>query len=152
MKPQLSELVDAILQRLAERAGRPETESGMRNWLMRQGYKKGDIEAALAMLHSRLAPAVQGQGARHTSFRHLSGYELQKLSQPAREALTRLEAYELIDPYERELILDRLGQFEGEVSMDDLDYLITWILGATRDVESLQTIFDVMDGDEMTLH
>ena len=92
------------------------------------------------------------QSQRPSIIRHLSSYESYKLSAPARSALARLELFNLVEPYEREMIMERLGQFEGEVSMEDLDYLLSWMMSATRDVESQQTIFEVFEGTSYTLH
>ena len=66
--------------------------------------------------------------------------------------MARLELYELIEPYEREMILERVVQTEGTVTMDELEYLLSWILMGTRDVESQQTIFQVFEGGTGTLH
>ena len=84
--------------------------------------------------------------------RTFSIHEEYKLTPEARNALTRLEMYGLIDAFERELILDRLGQFEGEVGLDELDYLLSWVVCGGRDVESQQVIFRMIDGEPNTLH
>ncbi len=153
MKAQLVELVGVILRRIEEQPGIPPSESRMRSWLVRQGYNKRDIDAAIKMVWERIISAKAGPVAQRTpgAVRQLSNYEAQKLSREAREALARLDLYELMDPMEREMLLDRLGQFEDEVGMEDLDYLLSWILCSTRDVESQQTIFNVFEGNR-TLH
>ncbi len=153
MKAQLVELVGVILRRIEEQPGIPPSESRIRSWLVRQGYNKRDIDAAIKMVWGRIISAKAGPVAQRTpgAVRQLSNYEAQKLSREAREALARLDLYELMDPMEREMLLDRLGQFEDEVGMEDLDYLLSWILCSTRDVESQQTIFNVFEGNR-TLH
>lgn len=153
MKAQLVELVGVILRRIEEQPGVPPSESRMRSWLVRQGYNKRDIDTAIKMVWERIISAKAGPVAQRTpgAVRQLSNYEAQKLSREAREALARLDLYELMDPMEREMLLDRLGQFEDEVGMEDLDYLLSWILCSTRDVESQQTIFSVFEGNR-TLH
>ncbi|HPO14656.1 MAG TPA: DUF494 family protein [Candidatus Hydrogenedentes bacterium] len=151
MKAQLVELVGVILRRIEEQPGIPPSESRMRSWLVRQGYNKRDIDAAIKMVWERIISASPVTRRIPGAVRQLSNYEAQKLSREAREALARLDLYELMDPMEREMLLDRLGQFEGEVGMEDLDYLLSWILCSTRDVESQQTIFNVFEGSR-TLH
>jgi uncharacterized protein Smg (DUF494 family) len=149
----LAELVAVILGELDKRPEVPPSESRMRNWLSAQGYAKRDIDKAMDVVRLRIssaapapasseAPAAQRSG----SMRHLHPLEEYKLSPDARAALTRLDAYELMDAQEREMLMDRILQQEGEVSMEDLDYLVGWILCSTRDVESQQTIADVLQG------
>jgi uncharacterized protein Smg (DUF494 family) len=153
MKPQLAELVNVILRRLEERPGAYLSETGMRSWLARQGYNKRDIDTAIKLVWPRIsmmmAPVPERQPG---SVRQLSSYESFKLTAEARDALTRLELFELIEPYEREMLLERLGQFDGELGMDDLDYLLSWVLYSTRDVETQQTICNVFEGSHNALH
>lgn len=116
---------------------------------MSQGYNKRDIEAAMKLVRPHVAAAPQRNPG---SVRHLAFYEDLKLSRDARNALARLDLYELIDPYEREVLLERLLQYEGEVTLEDLDYVLTSVLCGSRDVETQQTIFGVFEGNPDTLH
>ena len=151
MKQALSELINVILQRLEEHPESPPTEHGMRSWLAGQGYTKRDIDAAMRLVGADL-PEDRGEGRRSPgTVRHLSSVEAYKLSREARDALARLELYELIDPYERELILERIAQSEGTVTLEELDYMLSWFLMATRDVETQQTLYQVIEGGG-TLH
>jgi uncharacterized protein Smg (DUF494 family) len=152
MKQHLAELVDVILRQIDNQAGSPPSERGMRTWLVRQGYNKRDIDAAIALVLSRLSVAPAVSERTPGAVRHLSHYEFCKLCPEARDALARLELYDLIDPYERELLLERLGQYEGEVTLDDLDYLLSWVMCTTRDVESQQTVYNVFEGRRDALH
>lgn len=152
MKQSLTKLVDVILQKLQERPDNPISETGIRTWLARQGYAKRDIDAAIKLVEPRFRASLHILEGGPGRLRQLSEYERLKLSHEARNALVRLELYELIDPLEREILLERLDQFEGEVSLADLDYLLSWIVCASRDVEHQQTIYNVLDGDGPTLH
>jgi len=152
MKQVLSELINVILQRLEEHPESPPTEHGMRKWLAGQGYTKRDIDAAMRLVGAEL-PSDRPESRRTTgTVRHLSNVEAYKLSKEARDALARLELYELIDPYEREMVMDRVAQMEGQVTLEDLDYLLSWFLMGTRDVESQQTLYQVFEGSGGTLH
>ena len=152
MKPSLVELVDVILQKLQEHAEKPPTERGLRSWLAHQGYKKGDIDAALKLVKPRIAHAAPPQEARPRMLRQFSAFEDLKLAPEARNALVRLAVYELLDPYELEMMLDRLYTFEGEVGLAELDYLLGWVVLPNRDVEFQQTVYNVLEGKEDTLH
>jgi len=152
MKAAIAELVSVILQHLEEGAGKAPSEQGVRLWLTKKGYNKRDIDAALALVAPRFARPITHAKHSPAAVRHLSSYEACKLSAEARDALVRIELYELIEPHERELLLERLGQFEGEVSMDDLDYLLSWLLYSTRDVESQQTIYSVFEANPTALN
>lgn len=152
MKKSLLELVDVVLQRLQEPRDTLPSETGIRSWLVREGYAKRDIDAALKVVGPRFAatPHVVENGPGR--IRHLMVHESYKLTGRARAALARLELFELISPHEREVILERLDHFEGEIGISELDYLVSWVLGGSRDVEYQQTVYNVLEGERHTLH
>ncbi len=151
MKQSLTKLVDVILQKLAQHPQDGSVEPGIRKWLLREGYAKPDIDAALKMVAPAIG-SVRDRKSGPATLRQLSDYESYRLSPEARNALVRLELYELIDPHEREMLLERLDQFEGLVGLHDLDFLLHWLVCPTRDVEHQQTIFNVLDGRRDTVH
>ena len=151
MKQSLTKLVDVILQKLAEHPDGGSFGPGLRTWLLREGYAKPDIDAALKMVEPAIGSA-RGHRSDPGTIRQLSDYESYRLSPEARDALARLEIYEMIDPHEREMLLERLDQFEGVVGLHDLDFLLHWLVCPTRDVEHQQTIFNVLDGHRGTVH
>ena len=152
MKQSLLKLVDVILRKIDEHPEAPHTEGVIRTWLQRQGYNKRDIEAAMKLVRPRFVASSQVVNYRPGSVRLLSIYEEYKLSPEARDALARLERYGLLDIFEREIILGRLGQFEGELGLDELDYLLSSVVYGTRDVESQQTLYNILEGTGDTLH
>lgn len=152
MKHSLIKLVDVILRKIQEDTDKPISEKGLRNWLLNEGYQKRDIEAAINLLRPRFETLQPVNQQAPLTMRTLSSFEEFKLSTEARDAMVRLEQYGLIDAYEREMILDRLNHFEGEVGVDELDYLVSWVVCGSRDVESQQTIYNVLDGTNQILH
>lgn len=152
MKQLVTKLVDVILKRLEEQPDSVPTENGIRSWLTGQGYKKRDIDAAIKLVAPRFLSVTRENALSRVPVRTLSLLEEYKLLPEARDALVRLDIYGLIDPYEREMILDRLNHFDGLVGLDELDYLLSWVVCGGRDVESQQTIFGVLEGDSNTLH
>ena len=154
MKHSVIEIVDVILRRLEEHPEALPTETGLRSWLSRQGFNKREIDAAMKLVKPGFAVAAhhQAQPQMRNSVRQLSIIEEYKLSPEARNALTRLELYGFLDPYDREMILDYLNHFDGEVGMDELDYLLSWMVCGGRDVAFQQTLFDVFEGKKDTLH
>lgn len=148
MKQSLTKLVDVILEKLAKHPEWRPSDSPIRSWLVREGYKKPDIDAALQLVNR----GVVARGKPTTSVRQLSDHERYRLSPDARAALARLEMFDLIDPTEREMILERLDQFEGEVSLADFEYLINWIIAPVRDAEHQKTIYAVLDNKLDKLH
>ena len=107
--------------------------------------------ALVALLFEKI-PQFPRRGVGPGQVRLLSPYEAYKLTPEARDALARLELYDVIDVSEREYILERLDQFEGTVGLSELDYLVSWIVCGNRDVESQQTIYNVMEGNTETRH
>lgn len=152
MKETVIELVDVILRRMAEHPEVPHTEHGIRSWLTQQGYSKRDIETALRLVGPRFLRTTGAVSSTPASVRPLSESEQFKLTAQARDAFARLEVYGLISPYERELILDRLGHFEGQVGLEELDYLVSWVLSGTRDYESQHTLYNVIEGQRDSFH
>jgi uncharacterized protein Smg (DUF494 family) len=149
MKQQIAELVSVIIQRIESEPETLHSERLLRSWLRGEGYSKQIIEAALRLLRAELRNRPARQPRFPRAARHLSPAEMNKLSPEARSAIARLELYELIDPLEREMLLERLGQIEGEVSAEDLDYLLNWLIGTTRDVETCQTIFSILEDRQL---
>ncbi len=152
MKQSLVKLVDAILKHIEEQPEGAQNESLLRSWLAGQGYNKRDIDAAMKLVRPRFLSPASIEPYRPGPLRVLSPQEEQKLSCEARDALVRLELYGLISMYERELLLDHLNHFEAEIGLDELDYLLSWLVCSTRDVESQQTIYGVLEGQSSTLH
>lgn len=152
MKQSLLKLLDVIIREMNEHPDVQHSETGMRSWLQRQGFNKRDIDAAMKLVRPRFSERPQIENYRPGSMRTLSIYEDFKLAPEARDAIARLERYGLLDAYEREMILDRLGTFEGQVGLDELDYLLSSVVYGGRDVESQQTIYGVLEGPGESLH
>ncbi len=152
MKHSLIELVDAILREIQKNPAEPVSEHRIRVWLAREGYTKRDIEDAIRVVRPRFEDRPRSLVQNPGAVRHFSSYEQVKMTAEARNALVRLELYELLDPYERELLLDRLDHFEGEVGMEELDYLLSWVIGENRDVEYQHTLYNVLENSENMLH
>ena len=152
MKPSITKLVDVILRRIEEYSDGIPTEIGLRSWLVGQGYNKRDIDAAMKLIAPRFTQPSVREESRPWVARSLSLFEEYKLTQEARNALARLEFYGLLDPYEREMIFDRLNHFDGVVGLDELDYLLSWVVFANRDFESQQTMYGIMDGEGGVFH
>lgn len=174
MKNSLVELVNVIVRRIQAHPDAPPSEKVLRSWLTRQGYAKRDIDAAIKLVRPRFSKVLEKgsrrengtdtgfhfaglheslcQPPRCNSVRVLSVHEEYKLTPEAHNALTRLELSGMIDPYEREMIMDYLDHFEGEVGLEEMDYLLSWMVCSGRDVESQQAFFNILEGKGETRH
>jgi uncharacterized protein Smg (DUF494 family) len=154
MKHSVTDIVDVILRRLQEHPEALPSEKGLRSWLSRQGYNKREIDAAIKLVKPGFpsVPHPMTPTQTQSSVRLLSILEEYKLTPEARNALARLELYGLLDPYDREMILDYLNHMDGEVGLDELDYLLSWMVCSGRDVAYQQTLFDVFEGKKDTKH
>lgn len=150
MKPTVNKLVDVILQRLQEHPEARHSENGMRTWLVEQGYTKPEIEAAMNMVRPQfsLRPKTPRRVGR---LRQLGAHERFRLTPEARNALARLELYEMLDPAELEFVLERFDQFDGEIGLPELEFLLSWVLSG-RDYEYQQTVLGVLEGQPDALH
>lgn len=155
MKQSLLKLLDVILDQMEDIPDLAASEGRLRSWLQSEGYNKRDIDQAIRLVGRRLASQNLANDMRRQAragSRVLTPYEDFKLSREARNALVRLETYGLVDPYERELVLDRLSQFEGEIGLDELDFILAHAIYATRDYETQQTLMNVLDGERSVFH
>jgi hypothetical protein len=134
MKAPITEIITVILQRLEQRPESKLSDPGLRRWLTRKGYSLGDIETAIHMMQPR------------------SDVPERRMPGAVRDTFARLDLYEMLDPFTRELIIDRLSQFEGEVGMEELDYALSWAFAPARDVETIQTLYTIFDGASETVH
>lgn len=153
MKQSIVEIVGVIERMISEHPEAPPSESAVRSWLKVQGYPKRDIDAALKAVRPQFPAGQPGAyPPAHRTVRPLNLYEDFKLTPEARNALARLELHGLITPGERELVLERLGQIEGEVGIDELDYLLSWLVYGGRGVEFQQTVYNILSGKGDTVH
>jgi len=60
MKQALIELVDVILKKIQDEPDAPLSETGLRKWLMGEGYQKPDIEAAMQLVRPRFDAWQEG--------------------------------------------------------------------------------------------
>ena len=149
MKEMVAELVHVILQRSQETGLSPVADKSIRTWLASKGYKKNDIEAAMKVVSQQ---KQRRPLAARNPMRQLSPWEAAKMTPEARAALARLDQYEMLSGFEREMLLERVSQMEGEVTMDDLDYLLSWLLCSVRDFETQSTLFQVFEGTKKVLN
>lgn len=153
MKHSVTELVGVILRRMHDEPDAPSSESSLRSWLAGQGYSKRDIDAAIKMVGPRFSAQLTAPRPHQLgSIRSYSLQEEYKLSSEARDALTRLERYGLLGPFEREQILDNLGHFDGEVGLEELDCLLSWLICGNRDVEFQQMVAKVIENQGGCAH
>jgi hypothetical protein len=147
MKPPITKLVDKIIRKLQQ--GETPSEAGIRTWLKKEGYASKDVEAAIAVLRPEWGVSAY---AVPQQTRVLSPYEAYFITPEAMAALSRLELYGLIGPAERELILERLDQFEGEMDIAALEYLISSQVCPGFDIAHQQMFYQVLDGRTDTYH
>ncbi len=152
MKQSVVKAVNAILRQIEETPDVLCTEGNMRSWLATQGYNKRDIDAAMKLVAPRFAMSAPVEDSRPRGLRQFALYEHARLSPEARSALTRLELHDLLDPMEREMIIERLLQYDGEVDMDALDYLLSSVFGTMRNVEAQNAMYNTFEGFGPTLH
>ena len=152
MKQSLVKLVDVILRRIEDQPDTLPSENGIRSWLQGEGYGKRDLEAAIKLIRPQMEARYRSAVRQPETVRTLTFIEEQKLSPEARNALARLQLFGLITPFDREAVLDRLEQFDGEVGLAELDYLLSWTMLGGLDVASQQTIYSVLDGEGTVYH
>lgn len=151
MKVSIAKLVNVILERMATARGKAPTEKAMRTFLLRQGYNRNDIDSAIEIINTHLAqkPVYSTQAP---PVRQLAFYESTKISMEVHQAMTRLELMGLLDPFEREVLLERFIHSEGQADMESLDFALSYVVGTARNAEAQQTMLTVFEGYSPTLH
>ncbi len=153
MKPYLNKVVSAIFRKMREQPDWPPSENRLRHWLSDQGYSNREIEDAMRLIGGLPEWSAGRTPDRETfSTRVLTVFEECKVTPEARNALTRLEFHGLIDGQEREMVLERLNHFDGEVGLDEMDYLVAWVVCSNRNVEAQQTIYAVLENEPSAYH
>ncbi len=154
MESNIEKLVRMMLQRLEEH-GSSAGVWDVRNWMLRQGFLAEDVADAMNQL-----VRIIMSGARNTvpvrkygrPPRQYAPVEEAKLSAEARDAITRLEANEMISGLERELIIERLMQSDPDNEMEMLDYMLATLVGSRRNVETQNALISTLDGYWPTFH
>jgi uncharacterized protein Smg (DUF494 family) len=151
MKLSVAKLVNVILERMASSRGKLPTEKAMRTYLLRQGYNHRDIDSAIEIINSHLAqkPVYSSQSP---PVRQLAFYETTKVNSDVHQAMTRLELMGLLDPFEREVLLERFIHSDGQADMEALDFALSFVVGTARNAEAQQTMLTVFEGYSPTLH
>lgn len=150
MKPSITKIVDKIIQKLQESAREVPSEAGLRSWLAKEGFASKDVDAAIRVMK----PVLVSRSGHESipQMRVFSPYESLFLSAEARGALTRLELFGFIGPQEREIILERIDQFDGELDMAALEYLVSTYVCSGLDAAHQQMIYQVLDGKTDIYH
>ena len=151
MKISVAELVSVILEEMNGTSGKPFTEKAVRSHLIKQGYKRQDIDSAFKVIHTHLSekPVMHET---MPSLRHLAFFESNKIHTDVHHAMTRLELMGLLEPYEREMLLERFIHAEGQADMEALDFALCYIIGAGRNAEAQQAMFSIFEGFSPTMH
>ncbi len=151
MKASVAELVSVILDKMDTVNNRRSSEKAMRSFLIEQGYNIRDIDSAFQLINTHLCerPVIQ---ERTPALRQLAFFESTKVNGEVHQAMTRLELMGLLEPLEREMLLERFIHSEGQADMEALDFALSYIIGAGRNAESHQAMLAVFDGYPPTMH
>ncbi len=151
MKVTVAKLVSVILEKLEATGDKPPTEKAMRVYLMRQGYKRTDIDTALEFINTNLtdAPVYSDQ---MPAMRQLAFYETTKVGREVHHTMARLELLGLLNPMEREMLLERFIHSEGQADMESLDFALAYMVGTTRNAETQQALLSAFEGYGPTVH
>lgn len=150
MKQSVTKIVDKIIQKLQESTREVPSEAGLRSWLKEEGFPVKDVEAAINVVKPQLS--LRAEHEVMPQMRVLSPYESFFLSDEARVALARLEMYGIIGSEEREIILERLDQFDGALDLAALEYLVSTYVCSGLDVAHQQMVYQVLDGKTDIYH
>ena len=149
----LGEIIAVIMNEVEQHPNKPHMEASLRSYLVRKGFKPEDVVFALYMLRNHIEESSTCTLTDPGAIRQFIPYEANKIRNPeVRSALARLELYKLISSLERELIIERLVQFDGEITFFELEFVVTWVIAGTRNVDAANTTFSVLHRDADALN
>ncbi len=151
MKATVAKLVSYILEHIADKHDKAPSEKAMRSLLARKGYKRRDIDVAFEVINNQLMDKPVLSDAM-PPLRQLAFYENNKIQQDVHHAMTRLEMMGLIEPIEREMLLERFLHTDGPADMEALDFALSYIICTGHNVEVQQTMLTVFEGFSPTIH
>ncbi|NLN93946.1 MAG: DUF494 domain-containing protein [Candidatus Hydrogenedens sp.] len=151
MKTAVQNLVYMILLRMAASNGSLSLGDGLRLELEEAGYNGSDIEIAFEYVSGRIKDQ-QSYDPAFPSRRHLNYFESLKINPDVLETLIKLEQMGLIEPIEREVLLEGFQHAEGQADLDDLDYALSVMIGPKRNNEAQNALMTVSDGYIPTYH
>ncbi|MFA7693861.1 MAG: DUF494 family protein [Candidatus Hydrogenedentes bacterium] len=151
MKNNPNKLVRILLEHVDSVGDKPLSEETMRSLLQLQGHNHNDIDFAIKIVNDYLSMKPT-YSEKILSLRQLAFFESTKISEEVLQTITRLELFDLLEPFEREMLLERFLHSEGQADMEALDYALSFIVGTMRNAEVQQTMMTVFEGYEPTYH
>ncbi|MCK5862429.1 MAG: DUF494 family protein [Candidatus Hydrogenedentes bacterium] len=151
MKISVAKLVDVILEKMDAASEKPFPEKSVRSHLIKQGYNRRDIDSAFTLINSHLSEKTLLNESQ-PALRQLAFFESTKVQRDVQHTIMRLELLGLLEPYEREMLLERFIHSEGQADMEALYFALSYIIGTTRNAESQQAILSIFEGYSPTMH
>ena len=151
MKTAVQNLVYMILLRMAASNGSLSLGDGLRLELEEAGYNGSDIEIAFEYVSGRIKDQ-QSYAPAFPSRRQLNYFESLKINPDVLETLIKVEQMGLIEPIEREVLLEGCQHAVGQADLDDLDYALSVMIGPKRNNEAQNALMTVSDGYIPTYH
>ena len=168
MRQRLGELLQFIMQEIAESADMTDQSEKIRNVLSSKGYEQTEIDTALQMIRAGTSlrtgddtGAVPPQEKVHRDdranrpHRVLASWERSKLTMDAQELLLWLELEGFLWPEEREEAISRCMDLNGMVDEDELMGVVVWSVLPYGDPRRHQILLEVggdMDMDDTPVH
>jgi len=124
--------------------------------LAEAGFARTEIGKAFSWLEGlselrELPETRMAAGAR--AMRHFAAQELVKLNTPCRGFLLQMEAFGVLTPITRELVLDRVMALEtDEISLDQLKWVMLMVLFNQPGQETAYDLLENIVYDEMEGH
>ncbi|HNZ48403.1 MAG TPA: DUF494 family protein [Candidatus Hydrogenedentes bacterium] len=151
MKNDVQNLVTIIMQRIAASNGAVSVGDVLRAELQKDGFKEKDINVAFEFVSS----GMQGKMSFDLKFparRHLNVFESFKIQEEVMETISKLEQMGLLDPMEREALLENIQHSDGRADKDDLEYALSVMLAPKRNSEAQNALLTVSEGYTPTFH
>jgi Smg protein len=130
MKESVLDVLMYLFETFVDSDDEPEpNRNELKEELARAGFRDGEIDRALDWLDGLNATGVTSSEPQHTAFRVFDSAEQERLDAPSRGYLLQLEQIGILQPIQRELVIDRLLALDNEeIDVEQTKWVVMMVL------------------------
>ena len=130
MKESVLDVLMYLFETFVDSDDEPEpNRNELKEELARAGFRDGEIDRALDWLDGLNSTGVTSSEPQHTAFRVFDSAEQERLDAPSRGYLLQLEQIGILQPIQRELVIDRLLALDNdEIDVEQTKWVVMMVL------------------------
>ena len=130
MKESVLDVLMYLFETFVDSDDEPEpNRNELKEDLARAGFRDGEIDRALDWLDGLNSAGATSSEPQHTAFRVFDSAEQERLDAPSRGYLLQLEQIGILQPIQRELVIDRLLALDNEeIDVEQTKWVVMMVL------------------------